>query len=285
MIAIESRAGRRIVGRLDRGASLFEALLGVCRERRVRTAEVRALGSVESVEVAEYDQAARVWKPGRTFAGGLEVVHLTGNVSERDGQLALHAHASLMRERDNGVELVGGHLLAARVFALEFVIDAFDDVILRRSLDPTTGLTLWSEALSLSPEAAPPPPAGPTRAAASPPQTEGPPPQAAPFEASARATPAAAAAAPTWAQVAQVSAQRPEAEAEDHDQDIGLEPGDILIHPTFGRCEVQRIEGGDEYAHIRLKNGRLVRLSLDILKLARQGTENSRRVFRARIDD
>lgn len=248
------------MGRLDRGVNLFEALLEVCSEHRVRTGEVRALGSLETVEVAEYDQAQKRWKPGRVFTGGMEILTLSGNVSERGGQLALHAHASLMRDRDNGVEILGGHVISGRVFALEFVIDAFDDIVLRRGHDAATGLTLWTEsAVSAVPAPSP------------------------------RAIPALAPAAPaptgpvTWADVARVPEADDESEPESATSE-SLEPGDILIHPTFGRCEVQRIEGGGEFAHVRLKNSRLVRLSLDVLKIHAAGDENGRRVYRARVD-
>src|SRR5262245_32291925 len=107
MIAFESRQGRRIVGRLDRGDDLEAALLAVCRERRVSSGELRALGSLETVELAEYDQAQRLWKPARAFAGGFEILNLTGNVSEKAGVLALHAHVALMRDRDSGIEMIG----------------------------------------------------------------------------------------------------------------------------------------------------------------------------------
>src|SRR5687768_11763164 len=117
MIVAESRTGRRIVGRLERGDDLFGALLAICRERNVRAGELRGLGSFESVELAEYDQANRIWKPSRAITGGMELLHLTGNVSERDGQLALHAHVTVMRDRDTGIEILGGHLVSARVFA------------------------------------------------------------------------------------------------------------------------------------------------------------------------
>jgi len=267
MLVTESRAGRRIIGRLDRGADLFRSLLEICAQRHVRTGELRALGSLETVEVAEYDQAAKSWKPARIFSGGLEILNLTGNVSERDGQLALHAHASLMRDRDNGVEVLGGHVVSARVFALEFVLEAFDDVLLRRGVDAATGLPLWNEALSLG-DATPAAPPGPE------PDSEQPLPR---FEAPATTS---------WSDVAAASARKtaePAAAPEDEDDD-SLEVGDVVLHPTFGRCEVQRIEGGYEFAHVRLKNGRLVRLSLDILKISRAGTEGGHRVFKARID-
>jgi hypothetical protein len=70
---------------------------------------------------------------------------------------------------------------------------------------------------------------------------------------------------------------------DDEEHDDALQPGDVLVHPTFGRCEVQRIEGSYEFAHIRLRNGRLVRLSLDVIKVSPAGQEDGKRVFRARV--
>jgi predicted DNA-binding protein with PD1-like motif len=282
MIVTESRSGRRIVGRLDRGASLHDALLDVCQKRQVRTAELRAVGSFESVEVAEYDQARKLWKPSRTFAGGVEILNLSGNVSEKGGQLVLHAHAALMRERDNGVEVLGGHVVAARVFALEFVLDAFDDVLLRRGLDAATGLPLWTEALSadaLAPAPAPAPVPVPT-----------PPPKPTTWADVIRASepkPEARGSRPVAAPEPEPEVEpEPEAEASPEPESAeGLEPGDVLLHPTFGRCEVQRIEGGYEFAHVRLRNGRLVRLSLDVLQIVPAGTEAGHRLFRARVND
>src|SRR5205085_7081866 len=122
VIVAESFRGRRFVGRLDRGVDLFGALLQLCRERHIATCELRAIGSLEAVELSDYDQAARAWKPSRKFSGGFELLQMTGNVSEKDGQLTVHAHASLMRDRDTGIELIGGHVVAAPCFAVEFAL-------------------------------------------------------------------------------------------------------------------------------------------------------------------
>jgi len=263
MVLSESRVGRRLVGRLDRGVNLHDAVLAICRERSVRSGELRAVGALESVEVAEYDQAAQSWKPSRTFTGGLEVLSLLGHISEQAGKLVVTLRGTFMRDRDSGIEIVGGTILRARVFALELVLDSFDDLLLRRAQDPATGLPLWSEAV----------------------------------------TPAA-----TWSDVAKASAAKPvsppvplpppvnvpvplpvaadsESVSDSDETDDSLEPGDILHHPTFGRCEVQRIEGNYEFAQVRLRNGRLVRLSLDVLRVARAGTEGGHRVFKADLDD
>ncbi len=285
MISGESRVGRRIVGRLERGDDVVGALLEACRKHGVRCGELRALGSFESVEVAEYDQVRKVWKPGRTFAGGgLEVLNLTGNVSERDGALALHAHVTLMRDRDNGVEMLGGHLNAARVFALEFVIETFDDLLLRRAPEDKTGLVLWREAIPLvaatptpTPTPAPTPvePEPEIRAPILPGREPVRPSSAIPSNTAA-----------TWTQVAEASARRgsaaePEPEVAAEDQQP--EAGDLIVHPAFGRCDVQRLEG-DEFVHIRLRNGRLVRLSLDVVRLTYAGRDGTRKIFNARVD-
>jgi predicted DNA-binding protein with PD1-like motif len=64
------------------------------------------------------------------------------------------------------------------------------------------------------------------------------------------------------------------------DGDSTLNLGDILEHPNFGRCEVQRIDEGAERISVRLTNGRLVELGLEVLHLERLRTEGDRQLFR-----
>ena len=298
MIVAESRQGRRIIGRLDRGVDLIPALLEVCSSRGVRSGEVRALGALESAEVCEYDQHARVYRPTRRFAAAFEILSLQGNVSEKGGQRFLHAHVSLSRERDNGIEVLGGHLIGGRVFSVEFVIDAWDDLLLRRANDPATGLSLWQEAIPIPPAAASASVAAPQARPATP--TPAPSPAAEEkdesplmeFEARARGhvveTPRDK--GPAWADVIATSeANQPPAAAagEPSESSAGdadsMAAGDVLLHPTFGRCMVERIEGDYEFASIRLRNQRLVRLSLDVFDLHRSGSEDGKRVFKARV--
>ena len=298
MIVAESSLGRHLIGRLDRATDLTSGLVDVCRAHGVRGGEVRATGALESVEVAQYDQGQRAWKPGRAFAGGgLELLSLLGTICERDGALTLEARVAVMRDHDSGVELLGGRLLSGRAFAVEFVIECFDDLILRRGTDQSTGMSLLREAIPLvaptahahaapahaeMPAHAPPAQRAPEEAhgpaAAAPPAGDWPETRPPPV---ARRPERSAVDGPSWEQVA--AASKPEDEDEIPEED-NLGPGDIIVHPTFGRCDVQRIEGAYEFAHVRLKNGRLVRLSLDVLKLTPAGREADRRVFRARVD-
>jgi uncharacterized protein len=262
VIVAESRRVRRLVGRLDKGSDVLDGLAEVCRSYQVRAAEVRAIGSLEQVVLCEYDQRARQYRPGRRFDAQFEIVNLTGNISEKDGKLFVHAKTSLSRERDNGIELVGGQLQAGRVFAVEFVIDVFEDLILRRAPDAQTGLSLWREAISLG-----------EPAAAAPVEKEAP---HVPFDAPARTS---------WDDVVAASDARPvqpeRIEEPLPQEEVRVTAGDLIDHPKFGRCIVERVEGDYEFVSARLRNQRLIRLSLDVLTLVPAGEDGGKRLFRA----
>jgi predicted DNA-binding protein with PD1-like motif len=267
MIVAESRRSRRLVGRLDKGADVIEGLAEVCRVHHVRAGEVRALGSLEQVVVSEYDQRARAYRPQRRFDAQFDLLALHANLSEKDGKLYVHARVTLSRERDNGIELIGGQLVSARAFQLEFVIDAFDDLILRRAPDAATGLSLWREAITIPPAEGESPVEAPDKQA---------PP---PFEAPARTE---------WKDVMKASERHQPAEPEveptpeaQPQSDARIGPGDYIDHPKFGRCQVERIEGDYEFVSARLKNQRLIRLSLDVLTLILVGREGEHQLFRA----
>ncbi|HEU5059581.1 MAG TPA: PPC domain-containing DNA-binding protein, partial [Kofleriaceae bacterium] len=135
MLSTESRRGRRIIARLDRGTDLFEGIRALCQKHRIRCGELRGIGSLEQAELAAFDQAQRRWKPARTLSGGgLELLQLLGNLSEEDGSLSIQCQATVMRDRDAGVEVLGGHLRRAVVYSVELVIESFDDVVLRRQV-------------------------------------------------------------------------------------------------------------------------------------------------------
>jgi hypothetical protein len=55
------------------------------------------------------------------------------------------------------------------------------------------------------------------------------------------------------------------------------------MHPRFQRCVVHRVEGSGEFVQVMLRNGRVVRLSLEVLRLTPQGVENGQRIFSATV--
>lgn len=89
----------------------------------------------------------------------------------------------------------------------------------------------------------------------------------------------------SWADVAAASAKaQAESDAEEAAEAESATPslGDHIDHATFGRCVVEKIDGDDEFVMVRTANRRLLRLSLDVLRLVRTGEEEGRAVFRAR---
>jgi predicted DNA-binding protein with PD1-like motif len=302
MLSTESRRGRRILARLDRGTDLFDGVRALCQQHAIRCGELRAIGALEMAELAAFDQGSRRWKPSRVVAeGGLELLHLHGNISEERGAVSIQAQATLMRDRDVGFELVGGNLKAAVVYSIELVIETFDDVLLRRQTDTATGLSRWHEALAEADAAAEPParaapPAAPSAPAPAPPspapaRTAVAPPVARPAPAPAAAQPAPSmpVATPTWAEVAAASqaarpAARPAPEPDPvREEEVLLNAGDVIMHPRFQRCVVHRVEGSGEFVQVMLRNGRVVRLSLEVLRLTPQGVENGQRIFSATV--
>jgi hypothetical protein len=270
-IVAESRLGRRLIGRLERGVDVLEGIAEICRLHHVHTAELRGIGALEQVVLGEYDQRARGPRPPRRFDAAFEVLSLCGNVSEQSGKLHVQARVTLSRERDNGIELLGGALISGRVFALELVIEVFDDVVLRRLPDAQTGLHLWREAQGAESNGGEPAKIAHV-----------------PFEAPARTKwedviaasedqngsvanrPASASPAPAAPPPPALSAT-----------EIRAVAGDLLDHPKFGRCQIERIEGDYEFVSARMRNQRLIRLSLDVITLVPAGQEDGRQLFRA----
>jgi len=279
VIVAESQPSRRLVGQLDRGLDLVQAVSSLCHSRSVRSGVLRAFGSLADAEVCRLDDKGGGWLPGRRVPGPSTILHLGGHVSERLGAPHLELTCALL---GGSGEVTGGRLVQARVHAVELVIDCFDDLVLTTDLDEESGLWGWVRATSLT--AAPRPEPAEGRAKASAPG----------FEAAASGrvvgrgpTPAPAApppAGPTWAPGVAASASRGPVDSGAEEADDSLRAGDVIDHPRFGAGEVERIEGAGDYAQVRLRNNRLVRLSLDVVQLVRDGNDASgKRRFKARV--
>jgi hypothetical protein len=141
----------------------------------------------------------------------------------------------------------------------------------------------------LAPTAAPTPLAPAVAAARAPepdpePEADEPAPS---FEAPARTS---------WQEVVAASERRAEqAATEDKDEALDPDPlpsgapagevhiraGDLIDHPKFGRVQVERVDGDQEYVSARLRNQRLIRLSLEVLQLVPAGQADGKNLFRA----
>lgn len=141
MIAGESAVTRCVMGRIEDGEDVVEALRELARVERIDAGFVRGQGAVRGAELARHDPAARAYVAADRVAGPAEVVSLQGSVSLEGGVPAPWLWAVLAPA--SGAPVVAGRLLAARAVHLEFAIDVLDDGDLERRPDAATGLSLW----------------------------------------------------------------------------------------------------------------------------------------------
>ncbi|MBW1896433.1 MAG: DNA-binding protein [Deltaproteobacteria bacterium] len=136
----EFESGRYILGRLPHGKDLLGAIEEFCEENSIQTGVFSVIGAVTSVTLGAYDQKQQVYVTEKKEEP-LEIVHCTGNVSLKDGKVAVHAHAVLA---DQSGRTTGGHLFSeTRVYAGEIAMRELLGQSLEREYDDTTGLFLW----------------------------------------------------------------------------------------------------------------------------------------------
>lgn len=294
---VQSSRSRKIVAQISEGEELLDAILSVCKEAQVRCARVSASGALELLELADPEQ------PERALAlhGAAQLLHAGGLVAEREGKLDIQLSVVAARKHEGRLELVGGLCTEATAANCELIIEALDDVILRRGLDPHSGALVISEAfaLALPPEAAEP--TAPAVAAAPAPASAAKPAPTRPRRQQASEPlvpreplpPKPPPGKPSWADAVMASVRASSEEPEDvHNPDAPrdddsfrpIRVGDILDHNKFGRCVVQRIDQDQEYATVRLRNDRLVRLNLEVLRLRYTGDEDGHQIFNASPD-
>lgn len=137
------RFGDTTAVRLNRGDDLLSALSQVCAAEGITAGTVSGIGAVDYAVVGLYEVAGRRYL-SNTLEGEMELTGLSGNVSQKDGQVYLHLHATLAR---GDGQALGGHLSEARISgAGEIFIRRLPGVITRIP-DPETGLNIldWEE--------------------------------------------------------------------------------------------------------------------------------------------
>jgi predicted DNA-binding protein with PD1-like motif len=248
--SVEASASRHIVGRVFHGSGLQEAFRNLVDEHGLRTAWVSAIGAFEWIELTEYNQSDRRYEGAHRFER-CELLSMQGNLSERDGEPFWHLHATVsLREGERDVTY-GGHVVDGSVFALEFRIDCFDELELRRDHDDATGLQLWAnlEAQAAGPQVLPAPGAAP---------------EGVPTEA-------------TWAMAAELSARAEPAASLEYKP----EKGDWIEHVKFGLCKIEGLTG-DGVCIIKLPDARRKKIKIDALQVLAPRSDGERRVFPVR---
>ncbi|MEO5370429.1 MAG: DNA-binding protein [Magnetococcus sp. DMHC-1] len=137
---LEVKPDRIFMGKLTHDSDLLEKLNRICQEKNITSGWLEGLGAVKRARVGFYDQNTQEYRYVDLDAP-LEITHLVGNISSRDGQPFVHAHITFA---DHKGAAYGGHLAPGTiVFAGEILIRSFASTEFSRALDPVTGLYLW----------------------------------------------------------------------------------------------------------------------------------------------
>jgi uncharacterized protein len=127
--------------RLPKEDDLLEAITRAFRDLNIRKAAFNLIGAVTRATVAYYAPSREYVK--KEFEGMFEIVSCTGNVSERDGEIFVHAHVILS---DHDYKCFAGHLMpGTTIFAAELFGVPVPGEVPVRLYDEPTGLALWSK--------------------------------------------------------------------------------------------------------------------------------------------
>ena len=127
---------------LSAGDDLLGAITQAFRERLMRKAAFNLIGATTRAVVGYYDAVARDYKT-RQFDEFQEIVACMGNVSEKDGDIFVHAHIVLAGENYG---CVGGHLMPGTViFVGELYGFPVPGPVPVRIFNETTRLALWAQ--------------------------------------------------------------------------------------------------------------------------------------------
>ncbi len=130
----------KVALRLDVGDEILGAIKNVCEKENIKLASVAGLGAVSKAVVGLYRVSEQEYVRN-VFEQDMELVSLIGNISQKDGEVYLHLHASFADEKG---QVVGGHLNEAVISVTgEIWIDPTDGCI-GRKVDEKTGLNVWN---------------------------------------------------------------------------------------------------------------------------------------------
>ena len=133
--------GKAFLDRLPHDADLLISIKEAFKKSNIRMGFFVAIGAVKYAKMAFYAQGDHTYHEF-SIDEPAEILNCTGNVSELDGEIFVHAHITLGLK--DGIAK-GGHLVeGTKIFACELFIIPLDGEQLQRSFDEVTGLKLWN---------------------------------------------------------------------------------------------------------------------------------------------
>ena len=131
--------GRNLIARAEYDSDLIKFVTELAKKNEIMTATFTAIGALKNAKLGFYDQEKHEYLE-TLLSSPQEIASCVGNVSLKEGEPFVHAHAVLADRNGN---TKAGHLLEGKVFAAEVhLIELLGTKIIRKN-DVVTGLSLW----------------------------------------------------------------------------------------------------------------------------------------------
>jgi len=131
--------GRIILVRVKHDSEIIKFVTELAKKNAIMTATFTAIGALKWAKLGFYDQEKHEYLESSLLAPQ-EIASCMGNISIKEGEPFVHAHAVLADQNGN---IKAGHLLEGKVFAAEIHLTELIGEELVRKNDAVTGLSLW----------------------------------------------------------------------------------------------------------------------------------------------
>ncbi len=136
------RNGNHNIIYVERGEKVMKTLTAYCTDNGIHNGKVSGIGAVKDIEIGAFDVSQKGYVR-KNIEEIMELVSFQGNITLKDDQPFIHAHATL---GTHDLDIKGGHMFECTVAVVgEFIITELDTGITRK-LDESIGLaTLCKE--------------------------------------------------------------------------------------------------------------------------------------------
>jgi predicted DNA-binding protein with PD1-like motif len=125
--------------RVEHDSDLIQFVTELVEREKIVVAALTAVGALKRARLGFYNQEKHEYEAIMVDSPN-EIACCVGNISMKDGQPFVHAHAVLADKNGN---TKAGHLLEGTVFAAEVHLRELKGAVLERKPDKLTGLSLW----------------------------------------------------------------------------------------------------------------------------------------------